>query len=433
MLRIRKPQNRTSIRLRHEASTSLTRMTASHAERRLVEILTLRNVMEDDVADAADIQHVEDLIVAELSVIHNATLYEPIPYQRTAISALTIAGLDDSECLTFTRFLDKAQLRRLFAALQIPDEVRILDDSNRTHIFQGEECLLFCLHRMASGTSLEEAAQHVHGRDASQWSRVWRWFIKYMVQKHRHLIVNSLPLFADCFESYNDVIISELNQLRMQFAVEHVPPYTKELCNVCAFVDCSLFTCSRAGSGPVAPGPVAPRTPEAYALQLAVYSGYKHKHAIKYEATVAPNGMIMSFHGPYSARRHDAFVTADYDLNDKLRYAQADMDVSFVVYGDRGYGNDVYVRRPHFIPSPAEKEENLLLSSVRQSIEHAFGLVKMKWGILSKLRLDARNEVDVLIPLVASLLTNAYTCMNYGLIAERFDCVPPTLEDYFNM
>jgi hypothetical protein len=143
--------------------------------------------------------------------------------------------------------------------------------------------------------------------------------------------------------------------------------------------------------------------------------------------------MIMSFHGPYSARRHDSFVTAHYNLNDKLRQAQADLDVNFVVYGDRGYANNVYMRRPHYMPSPAEKDENLLLSSVRESIEHMFGLLKMKWGILSKLRLHARNDVDMLVPLVASLLTNAYTCMNYGLVSERFDCVPSTLEDYYNM
>jgi len=42
-------------------------MTALHAERRLGEVLTLRNVMEDDVDDAAGIQHMENLVAAELS------------------------------------------------------------------------------------------------------------------------------------------------------------------------------------------------------------------------------------------------------------------------------------------------------------------------------------------------------------------------------
>jgi hypothetical protein len=199
-------------------------MTALHAERRLTEILTLRNLMEDDVdVDAADIQHIEDLIAAELSIIHSATVYEPLPYQRTAIPPLTIDGLDDSECLLFTRFLDKAQLHRLFAALEIPDEVRIVDDSNRTHVFQGEECLLFCLHRVASGTSLEEIAQHVHGRDASQWSRVWRWFIRYMV----HL--GGLFQYIVCVSDSEHTLFCQVLHINSEFINAHqIMPQSEE-------------------------------------------------------------------------------------------------------------------------------------------------------------------------------------------------------------
>jgi len=160
---------------------------------------------------------------------------------------------------------------------------------------------------MASGTSLEETAQHVHRRDASQWSRVWRWFIRYMVQQHRHLILHSLPLFADSFASYNDAIIKN-----------------------------SLFTLRH------------------------------HMQQIWSVNRLAPHQACHS--------NHDA----PWQTN-------------------------------------------------RQSIEHMFSLLKMKWDILQKLKLDARHDTDKLVPLVACLLMNAYVCLNYELVASSLTVLFPKL------
>jgi len=257
VLRLRNLQSRMSIRQRHEASSSLTRMTALHSERRLSELVLIHNLMDVDGDDAEDVQLIENLMVVELTTIQNCTYFTPAPFHRPVIPSKTIDDLNDSECLLDYRFPNKEQLHRLFQVLQIPQVVSIRDESGKSHVFQGEECFLFGLYRMASGSTLEDTSSHIFGRDPTQWSRVWTWFVKFVVQEHGHLVLNSLPFFADHFDSYNDQIIKELNISSRQFGFEDDVHYTKELCNVCAFVDCSIFLCSRAGSGPTEPGPVA--------------------------------------------------------------------------------------------------------------------------------------------------------------------------------
>jgi len=56
-----------------------------------------------------------------------------------------------------------------------------------------------------------------------------------------------------------------------------------------------------------------------------------------------------------------------------------------------------------------------------------FSLLKMKWDILQKLKLDARHDTDKLVPLVACLLMNAYVCLNYELVASSLTVLFPKL------
>jgi hypothetical protein len=78
----------------------------------------------NDIDDAADIQYIEDLMAAELMIIHESTYFALTPIQRAVIPHLTLDGLDDSD-FGFTRFQSKVQLHRLLAALRIPEYVLI--------------------------------------------------------------------------------------------------------------------------------------------------------------------------------------------------------------------------------------------------------------------------------------------------------------------
>lgn len=208
--------------------------------------------------------------------------------------------------------------------------------------------------------------------------------------------------------------------------------FTQESCSVAGFLDCCVFRCCRTGAGPYDAGTNADRNPNAYALQAAVFDGHHHRHAIKYEGLMATCGLLMSFAGPYSARRHDAFITGHSGIKDELRDVQEHEEQKYLIYGDRGYANDAYVRRPHYMPTVSEQHENSIMASVRVEIEHFFGLVKLQWAIFAKLALAPRTGIDRYVPLVASLMTNAHICLNYCQVTERFACRPPSLEHYFS-
>jgi hypothetical protein len=83
--------------------------------------------------------------------------------------------------------VSKAQLRRLFKCLQVPAQVSF-NDGQRSHKFGGEEVLLFSLEYLASGNTIESIIRHQFGRDITQWSRDFHWFIQWIADRWGHLL-----------------------------------------------------------------------------------------------------------------------------------------------------------------------------------------------------------------------------------------------------
>ena len=107
------------------------------------------------------------------------------------------------------------------------------------------------------------------------------------------------------------------------------------------------------------------------------------------------------------------------------------------LFGDAAYGwHDVLIS-PFSTPSQqrTEMEEtfNAIMSRFRIEVEHAFGILVKLWPFINV----PYKQCILLSPVgtyyrVATLLTNAHTCLYGNQTSSTFNLRPPTLEQYFH-
>ncbi|DAZ95315.1 TPA: hypothetical protein N0F65_006568 [Lagenidium giganteum] len=113
-------------------------------------------------------------------------------------------------------------------------------------------------------------------------------------------------------------------------------------------------------------------------LQRAVYSWYKRRHCLAWQAVCTPDGMCIALFGPMDGRRHDAIVMRESRINEQL--ARNPAFNGKVLYGDGGYTCSGHVYKPR----DAEGDEyqatlNSIMSSRRLVVEWLFEDIKMQW------------------------------------------------------
>ncbi|KAF9061220.1 hypothetical protein BDP27DRAFT_1146071, partial [Rhodocollybia butyracea] len=112
---------------------------------------------------------------------------------------------------------------------------------------------------------------------------------------------------------------------------------------------------------------------------------------------------------------------------------------NFVVFGDPAFST-AYGYGPHLISPFADDdllEEqqawNCAMSKVRIEVEHGFGVVVNLWPFLNNFRkMQVLSSPVGRYYRIGVLLMNAANCVCPNQIAQRFNCMPPTLEDYFH-
>ena len=71
-------------------------------------------------------------------------------------------------------------------------------------MFSGEEFLLFSLCRLAYPSRLQDLADNYFGRDGTQWSRAFAWFLRHLLVNFQDLMMDNLdywvPYFPECAE-----------------------------------------------------------------------------------------------------------------------------------------------------------------------------------------------------------------------------------------
>lgn len=173
--------------------------------------------------------------------------------------------------------------------------------------------------------------------------------------------------------------------------------------------------------------------------QRIVYNGHKRVHALKYQATAIPNGLIANLYGPIEGCRHDAGM---------LRESNLLVDLERVAFSPAGnvlciYGDPAYPLRPNLmcpyrvgevpVVTADMKAFNTAMSSVRVSVEWLFGEVSEYFKFIDfkknqKLQLSAVGKQY----LVCALFTNILTCLYRNKTSMAFQVDPPTVDSYLS-
>jgi hypothetical protein len=108
----------------------------------------------------------------------------------------------------------------------------------------------------------------------------------------------------------------------------------------------------------------------------------------------------------------------------------------FQLFGDPAYGVSPLIQSPFSGVGERTEEEKLwnnAMSAVRIEVEHGFGIVSNTFPFLNagwKMHLGA-SPVGAYYR-VAVLLVNCMNCLRPNQVAQRLDCKPPELDEYFH-
>ncbi len=175
-----------------------------------------------------------------------------------------------------TRFT-KEQLRVLLLHLRIPNEIV----TEQQHHFSGEEILIICLAKIATGDPWIRLTPGYFGGDVRLWSFAFRWFITHLFVNFFHKISGrSIEIWLLELDNFKQMIIDHLAKPAHFIEMEYYAPnqYVIQLDSVddwrvFGFIDDTAVRTCRPGSGPIGPddGPGRPRRQFADLIQRSFY------------------------------------------------------------------------------------------------------------------------------------------------------------------
>lgn len=179
-------------------------------------------------------------------------------------------------------------------------------------------------------------------------------------------------------------------------------------------------------------------------FQRAAYNGHKKFHALKFQAIMLPNGLFGHLYGPFEGRRNDNYLLAQSGILEQCALHAIRPNTTnntparrryFQLFGDPAYGLSNQIISPFAGVGERTEDEiswNYAMSRARMAVENGFAFVVNNWPFLNafwKLRIY-QSPIGRYYR-VGVLLTNAISCLRPNSVAIRFNCYPPSLEEYF--
>jgi hypothetical protein len=217
----------------------------------------------------------------------------------------------------------------------------------------GVEVFMRGLYELASGDSQYSICENIFGRDQSQQSRAFNWFIEHVESTFFDILSDNLEWFKreGYFENSRRAITEKLAQLGCEFSDDR-----PQL--VAGFIDCNCMETCRVGGGPrsgkshyndcllfyiifaklllflnsCTDGPDSDRW--SCLIQQAFYNGWKSIHGLKHQTVDNAYGITMDIAGPTSVRANDLRVLGDSDMIERLNDLFAGEDVKYKIFGD---------------------------------------------------------------------------------------------------
>ncbi len=158
--------------------------------------------------------------------------------------------------------------------------------------------------------------------------------------------------------------------------------------------------------------------------QRNLYSGHKRKHGVKYQHIMCLNGLVCHAFGPFLGRRHDVSMYIESGVETDLQHVCDANGQLLAIYGDGGYMQRDWLQIPFQGANLTheQKDFNIEISRVCASVEWGFGKVSNQ---------KVFHQPISTYFLIASLFTNAHTCLYGSEISAYFGLAPPSLEEYF--
>lgn len=316
-------------------------------------------------------------------------------------------GNESLSCATYFRFKSVSDLRRLKAALRIPDSF----STPSGYHFSGEEGLLIMLHRFAYPCTLAGMCWDA-GRGTTALSECFLEMNKHVYNSFGHLRdERSLRAWSPFFRRFARAIKWKGKRGK----------HGTGLGNCVGFIDGTVQRCARPGI-----------------YQRVLYNGHKRCHSVKWQGLMLPNGIMPMPFGPVNGRRNDGFLLKESGVEEIMRDCNARLGWTYCLYGDAAYGQSRVIQGPFKESAgpltPREEQFNKAMSVLRVPNEWGFGKVKMLFAFVSWSRVlkPRLSPIGYYWP-VAQILTNCHTCMYGSQTAKYFKLRPPHLELYVVM
>lgn len=326
-------------------------------------------------------------------------------------------SFSDEDCWHHLRFR-KAELSQLFTLCEFPAVVICCNGSSCS----GEHAFCLMLYRLSYPSRLIEL-QDIFGRDYSQLSRIFKWSIDFMYEKHRHKVEGNLQWYSDRFDMYHQAVTKKIIDSPRNINRGFIP---MEVSNIFAFLDGTGLEIARPGNG----------------AQNPFWNGYMHGHYLIFQGLSFPDGMLV-IEGAFPGYQPDTMVWRDSLMREELEIIMAGREAEgqprYKVYADKIYSNSAlvtaaYSRRFHRDGlQDWQIRTNRLMSDIRVGVEWSFGKLISRnkfvsYGQAMKLQASPVSKYYH----VAVLLTNAHTCMYGCQQTTYFGIMPPDVNEYFN-
>ncbi|KAJ3716706.1 hypothetical protein C8R42DRAFT_588463 [Lentinula raphanica] len=116
-------------------------------------------------------------------------------------------------------------------------------------------------------------------------------------------------------------------------------------------------------------------------------------------------------------------------------FRHLDLAHNFLIFGDPAYGYGPHLASPFSDDNLTEQQKawNYAMSQCRIEVEHGFGVIVTLWPFLNNWRKMLLLQTPVgRFYRVGVLLANALNCLRPNQVSQAFNCLPPTLDQYFH-
>ena len=203
------------------------------------------------------------------------------------------------------------------------------------------------------------------GRDYSQLSRIFKWSVDLMYEKHKHKVHGNLSWYSERFDMYHQAIIEKIiNSTRNP----NRGFKSIKVSNIVGFLDGTGLEIDRPGNG----------------VQNPFWNGYMHGHFLIFQGISFPDGMVV-IEGTFPGYQPDTMVWRDSQMREDLEAIMAQRFAHgrprFKVYADKIYSNSILVTAAYNCRNCRDGlydwqiRLNRLMSDIRVGVEWSFGKI----------------------------------------------------------